>query len=1410
MMKISAKICLIAAIGMFVAIGNANSFFFLPPTPFSPTLDGCADAAGGVEAGGNVISSINEKAQRLQTQVLDKIKKFQEDIEGKIDSVKSKVDDIKGNVEDKIGQFKDKAKNWAGDKVQSIAGKLHKKEKGEPTVATSRDIAECEIADIRDEESIIAAFKVLFGQYPAEFLEKYPKDKEGIKKLYADKAIEFSNDAMVELYIASRDMDERMEALQQEVDGMSDKYVTGTAVEPNPEVSGETGEANDELGSWVNYYKVAEIYDSILRITEELSALEAQYEAAQALRGGIIPEEPEQEDEVSANEYFNIDIKAAVSYAQAKPNIFQKPVLNIKDENLDLIETQPRVAVSPFKGTAAQFKSLSEISRVDYVLKEAVEVHNMMQVLDNYKGPFVEYKRMKDLHQAVIDKVRHSEECVLNHLGRYYSDPVTAWLGKGCVHGSSSNIVCDSGIQITPEVLDTVTTGDYLCSYDKTKLCSDYSLNRYERRGGLSGWLITAYKIAKAEKTLEYGDVEFATKVNDVDVSDSSEVGSLEDMEQQGNVVTENENSGVPENNLLKPSDEVRINQNDRERDVLAWQIGSLVAQKIGKAMAEGDDTYGEFHNKYDLWYDEKYFYEKYLEGKYSNMEIFIRSLDMRNIALSIARSINDSLYVEEDEEEKEQEDYEGPKMHNVLFNDVVSYNALGLEGLKKAIEENPAPKIDDVKHAQAQYDATINAAKAKFVADVNKQEQNIADLYEQLDELSLELEEARVTYNEFVEAQREADSQIEAEKMSLEVAANRSEQSTNAKTDTVKAKAEANMVTFAKTKTEMELKAQEQKAIIAHLEEEIDNKMDQLEDAKEALVKIKKEYAGQMSKLEYGKEIVLSQAYSQIKSIEISTLSKHLNAATGTKSAIFKDVVKVADAVTEIVRDNALVAIREGYEEIKDLDIFNPENHQNIINIHKQIMDDIKNPAIVGSINLGRLSGYIQFNAIKSMAIQALANELYNNICGPDVDCNAPDEQYYIAAEPGAKDFTAPKAIAPTYTPPLREMVHFDGKDFDNLVLSEDYHLAKDGLITVGAMLSTSCDANAQPYFCENQDETTATVYKEFVPPIWKLILGGKGYVEKDVPLIPLLQGTTLTESTDTMISGGVLPCDYKEYSIHVNDGKYIVANKRNLPACTHIKSIKFKVLDNVTITTLDGIELEAKESMNYSASNAPKSELAIFAGVDANGWYFNDNLRKVMKYLSELGEDYDKTEKYKSDSMIFDRNQFGDLLKFVEGEMEYQKNLDQLDVKVDSTRESLNETFAKFGFVPEDPEYDLSEQEVSDGFIAELKTIKDNKVKEAEAMLANVQEMLKNVDDINSSMIYESLERIDNLLAMLKEDVGALVNISENMTLEELQEAIARADTDKATLGEYDERVESSYTDQEENYMSPYCAVY
>ncbi len=1367
-------------------INNANAVF-LPPTPASPTLDGVADAAGGVEAVGNVTTTPMEKAQNWISKQLETINKFKADLE-------ERVDEFKDDVGEKIADIEKKATKWIDEQKETITGRLHKKKKGESAVAVSREIKESEVADITDEESIITAFEFLFGQYPAEILKKHPLHQEGIKKLYKDKSIEFSSDALIELYITARDMDEIMEVLQKEVDGMSDKYVLGTTVEPSPEIGGETTEANDEFNSWVNYYKVSNIYDSILRISEELSALDAQYEAAQALRKGIEPKEAEFEEqkETSAEKYFEFGLNSTTSYAQVSDKlpswIRQIDLSEAKKSAGSVITVKPRVAQSAFKGAANQFEDLKITNELAFTLSEAINVHNLIQQMENFKGPFVEYNRMKGLHQEVLRKLKSSEDCVVAHLGRYYKDPVSAWLGQGCEYDATGLAVfCDKGIKVTKEVLRNLPEGDFLCKNDDTKICNLFSINRYERRDGISGWLYSAYQVAKAEKTLEFTSDDFATQLTDESSFSSSPVGNLEDMEDVENDMVSSQEQGIDDSSLVKPTDELKLAQNDREREILAWQMGAAAAHKIGAEMVKGEESvYGTIQNKYPLWNDEKYFYLQYLISKYDNMKMYMKSVDLRSFALNVAADIDKALFgiaeeTDDDEEDEDEEKEKELKIRGVLFEDIKAYNRVGLSALAAKVQKVPAPKIDRFEKIQEMLDEDMAKMYENYKNQKEALEEEIAEIYAILDEKNIELNETKKAYNKTIEDKQIKVSSINAENDMLSLAAKKSEKASYVNTKGFEAQSEATIKLNEEEIAKLDSEANVSLSGIDDLRLEIDGLKEELSQVQSELNMLKSEFAEQISKKQYAMEKQLKSVYESIESVEAPSLSSLVsrgsfaNYESQIKSDLFSDIIEMADMAAIIVRNNAIAAIEKAKQDILKLgdEIYDLDGHKKIVNVHKIAMDKIKNPTVNLSSKIGLAFGYININSVNAAAAKLMARELFGKICESN-KCYSPDERYYVAATPNEKDFTAPKTITPTYTPPLREIFHLDGIDYDNIDMA-------DGLI---------------PYM----DKTGFANLGFSLPPIWSLLLEPKGFVEKDVPIIPLLtrdDEDNSTKYTDALIRGGIYPCSVGNSTIDVYQENYAISGFE-APLCGHISTIDAKGIKK-SFKTKDNLDISIDEQISKRDNTI--SELSLFMYADEGGFIFDNKIKAAMIYLDELDEDYDVTTKNKKDNMMHNRNQFGDYLKFIEAEMEFQKSLDQLDVKIESARNKLKDEFAKFDYIPAE-DFDLSDAATFKEIVARLNEEKDKRVNE-------VAEKLDGFVGKNDTLA-EKIEKLNNTLSLLKRDNNELVSLSDSMSLDSLEEQIKREQADRDAQGGYDKEVEKTYSNNSQGYLAPYCAVY
>ena len=378
--------------------------WLIPPTPITPTRDVAGDVGSAVQGVFAKLSTVYDSYNQKQAEVLDALKSAGKIIPFKIDT--------------------------------SV---LHK-EKGYPAIASVRTIEASEVADITDEESIVEAMDKLFYTYPSDVLKKFPKYPEAVKKAYRQKGMEFGNDSMIEMYIAVRDLESRMIKLKEEFDALSGCYVQGE--ENNNSTTCESASPNDEeLGVWTNYYKLNAIYDSMLKITEELMAVKAQYEVAQAILAGITPRMPtdtevnhtDEEEKTSYNDVFTYTQTTPMAFAQKTFGDFTVVPVSSNIAGVPTVtDAKPYEVKTQFTGTAKQFQSSAEANNAYQTLQLALTAHNLKRQLPEYKRGFEEYTKMKKLHEKAIEQLLKSEQCAVKFVNKYYSGPVEVWAGEGC------------------------------------------------------------------------------------------------------------------------------------------------------------------------------------------------------------------------------------------------------------------------------------------------------------------------------------------------------------------------------------------------------------------------------------------------------------------------------------------------------------------------------------------------------------------------------------------------------------------------------------------------------------------------------------------------------------------------------------------------------------------------------------------------------------------------------------------------------------------------------------------------------------------------------------------------------------------------------------------------------------------
>lgn len=1359
---------------------EAQSFMMPPVLPMSPSLDPAGDVALGGEGTGKVILSKVDDLQKMQTDVLSAIKGGDFKFPFKLDS-----------------------------------SLFHKKGDG-LWITSSRKVESSKIADIKDEDSIVEAFRTLFLTYPADVLAAFPQNPEAVKKAYKEKGLEFGNDAMIEMYITVRDLEEKMQTLKAEFDTLSTCYVQGESSNSN---SCESASPNDEeLGVWTNYYKLNAIYDSILKITEELMVLRAQYEVAQAIQAGIEPEMPESEqsesentDKVSYNDISTFRQTTSLAYAQMFSGVTSslQPAENVNnksgsssvsnvtsntfgvfeltnnnaaalqvDPNLETVQAKQYDVKSPFAGSADQFQALALSNNVYATLQKAISVHNLKQQMPEYKRVFDEYNKMIKLHDKSIEQLMKSEKCVINYLGKYYKDPLETWLGQGCKYSTTNGIVCDSNRSITADNLQNLLPGDELCGDDKNKICSNYGINKYSNREGLSGWLISAYKTGKAAKTLDLTSDDFATNLSEENASTS-----VSDMENKTEQYSAENQSGLSDSSFLRPSEEEVATKQNRELELLSWQLGSEAAKAISNDMKSSAPLWGEVKNPYKLWNDEKYFYDQYLAEKYQNMELYIRDLDLRTAAIQLAQSINDSL-----------QDSGGWADILVSLDEVKSYNKTALDNLLPLSEEalGNDTRVSDVSLVSQQISSAATSLRSDMLSQKSNLESRKTSVYSSLDSANIGLNDMKKAYNTALEDKQNAEANIEYQKQVISISQDKKSKSG----DYISNFENIANSEISTSEDEVSTATNEAKTALSNVDSQrdrIDELNSSLSNLNDDIVRLENNYAANASLLEYRNDKALKSALNK-RAIAADTLSvigsdfwdKGLDFSSANKALkqkYLRAIISIAENALQDAKDKAIESIEEGKRKIDNLgqNKYTASGHANILSIHKEIMDSIQNNPVKVSTE-GVFQYMIDIRSAAKLAQDLFYEALISRICQND-SCYQADTRYFVGLDPDKEDFMAPKAIVNTYTPPLREVVHFDSTDFDGVVKSDTWMITKADFLNYG----------------------------QEVPQIWQDILGEKGFVERSVDVAEILSHKD--GSADVLTEKGEYPCSAAGYNVYLSGGKYYVYGNDEgsmLDSCQDISAVSVYLNNKVSIVLKDGTRKNGEYAKPSTTSNGG-SELAVLLQYKDNnvtgGLTFSDSIQNIMRYYEELEnktdadeDDFNKAKNY--NKMLLARNQFGDYLNFVETEMSYQDSVDMLKVKVDQVRDTLKQQLAVIDYVPAD-DFDLSDEQTYNEIITAIEEGKNKLVSSGNADISKLQPL--------NDTLSEKIEKLKDMVGSLQTDNEELVLLSDNTKNDSaLSEKIKSKRVDAEARNKYDEEAEDAFNDNLNNFEEPYCAVY
>lgn len=213
-----------------------------------------------------------------------------------VDNAMSSVEKVTQQVQTVKKEVMNVIKGAPAKLMARLSAAICRKKEAKPNIPGTKEIKKSKIVDVTSEDSIVEGFETLFYTYPEDLLKKYPDDQAHIKEAYKKKAVEFATDALAEAFIVTRQLSEQLEDMKTEYEPLEACYVEGEDGSDSTQCE-KASTPEEELGGWNNYYQVNVIYDKLLRMVEELSAVEAQYEAAMYIQGGgIVPIDKIQEE----------------------------------------------------------------------------------------------------------------------------------------------------------------------------------------------------------------------------------------------------------------------------------------------------------------------------------------------------------------------------------------------------------------------------------------------------------------------------------------------------------------------------------------------------------------------------------------------------------------------------------------------------------------------------------------------------------------------------------------------------------------------------------------------------------------------------------------------------------------------------------------------------------------------------------------------------------------------------------------------------------------------------------------------------------------------------------------------------------------------------------------------------------
>ena len=1172
-------------------------------------------------------------------------------------------------------------------------------------------------------------------------------------------------------------------------------------------------------------YALATLED-LVKVWERVAALKAQYRALDSILSiDVMPrtKSNDKDEDVSdgkntsllrerntfqlVSEYHlkhqEVLANAQIAYKGSNYGIDQveKAVVNSKtpasSKGIGLNFSLPKAAnnESPIIENSSKLAAVNELGEVEKAVSDAIELHNFIKKVDDYRSTAQQYKDMLSTYQRKLALLRESNQCGREYVSRYFNSADTTWAGK---------------------------------------FLSAQQVNDYDIRKGISGWAIDAYEVAKGAKTTvnedEDGEVTYSN--NSAVQTDSLETKTLTDEEMAGaedslgldkadadvrkNQDDNDKGRGISESASKKSQDE------NRKASLLAWQIGA----EASKSLSSDANSWGQPNGRKMIWNDTKIFYRQYLKRKYENIKSYLKHYTKSDVIDVFISKLQDELL----------------DIGNTDYQTQLRDNYAAVDAALNEITSQTSAGGADGADAQA-----LNKQK-ELTQKIDALSKTIKDLSDQIGDITTNAEEQA-----FADMDAEASKSVDfSESNKEEVKPLKKSAALTSDLDNAgKDNAEAGNIKA--LQAELEQAKQERNVLqdqLDQLKETIRTaKVERQNNASSGSSALNLAIAQQVRSF-----VTLGQnAYREYESAVNNKLLAALAIiaandpvlAVGIKEAIDVAAGEVVDSINASV--DAIVD--SAYQQLLALgdDLYLPGSTARVKDIHEDMINKLKAITFSKSVMGYSIADMLAFADLESMDLSPENQGFFVGALPRARDLKAPYPLSDLSQPPvrevfhfDATDFANVKPYSHThykiYHDRLRKDLHEKRKSLFSLLpggfLAEVFE----------EMLNDALDKREK---AEKAAAKFRGISKEDflecgseIPTIWKLMLQENAFIETQFKLSEALnQGC----ETAAFLRGGIMPCRVgtsdivldvnvtKEYNDNTKKDEYSYDNEENqyikrtdiplqsVPKCILIEMKKNKphhVFYDADVDILSNISSLLNGKSEPVDRDCLYSELGMLLDADENNnLSFKEVVYEVFNDTSMIDKKYenssDEMEKEEKNQLAIamqaelSRNQIGDFLRQVESEKKLRQSLEELKQKFEEQIKELKDILASYGYSLGD-NYDITRDADYKLTVDRVKLAKSNAISKTMNLLSSVD-----ITPDNAPALARE-EGINKLLRIMQKDKEAELMLSM-MSIEDnnLEESFKRAQADNAATKKYQDKVnenDEKYTDLEEAYCANY----